>query len=85
MAPSSYPTEVDDSSMLPDTELESSVSPVSCPSGTIPIWRSEQQHPKVNMKEVIRKLYTRNTTQNGEQISLVMFSYLTQIIAPVIL
>ncbi|KAL6863745.1 hypothetical protein ACP4OV_016648 [Aristida adscensionis] len=66
MEPASFPTDVGNlTSTLQDHKFESSIrSAISCPSGTVPIWRSEHQHPKVNLKELIRKIYTRNTTHS---------------------
>ncbi|KAL6600592.1 hypothetical protein ACP70R_045392 [Stipagrostis hirtigluma subsp. patula] len=66
MEPTSFPTDVGNgSSTLQDTKFESTIrSVVSCPSGTVPIWRSGHEHPRVNLKELIQKISTRNMTQS---------------------
>ena len=74
MEPSSYPIEINGNSMLPDTELQCSIPLVSCPPGTIPMWRSENYRSMVNLSELTQKIYTRNFIQGGQQdITLVMF------------
>ncbi|VAI30960.1 unnamed protein product [Triticum turgidum subsp. durum] len=65
MEPSSHPIGLDGNS-IPDTTLESSTHLVSCPLGTIPIWRSEQHYPIVDIKELTQQIYTRNITRNNK-------------------
>uniref|UniRef100_A0ACD5YGR2 Uncharacterized protein n=1 Tax=Avena sativa TaxID=4498 RepID=A0ACD5YGR2_AVESA len=64
MEPSSYPIEVGGNSTLPDTKLHTSISSVSCPSGTIPMWRSDNYRSMVNLSELTQKIYRRNTVQS---------------------
>jgi hypothetical protein len=70
MEPSSYPIEVRGNSTLPDKELQSNVRLVSCPSGTIPIWRSDNYRSMVNLSELTQKIYTRNTIHGGNNTSV---------------
>ncbi|KAF7058353.1 hypothetical protein CFC21_065429 [Triticum aestivum] len=65
MEPSSHPIGLEGNS-IPDTTLESSTHLVSCPLGTIPIWRSEQHYPIVDIKELTQQIYTRNITRDNK-------------------
>ncbi|XP_051186424.1 protein neprosin [Lolium perenne] len=68
MEPTSHPTGVYGNFTLPDKELESSTQLVSCPPGTIPMWRSDNYNSMVNLSELTRKISTWNTIQ-GDNIT----------------